>query len=375
MSDVLADTLQPFRSLRFMTGFCVLCLVLGIRVEAATPWTGYVYADATGGSVDGDDVIENGPRGDSDWDEAAGYYAPHAGAGVHIGLLANIWPPIGVTGPVAAADTDSKVWAGGGEIYLKTKLGNWGGPTEDYVAPGGAVYAPPENWGTSNSYGWLNQVHDVVSTTPSLQPGDPVQLQLSIDIEGEFNGWDSVRGEAWANAMATVMRLDDYLGYLDDGYTWFKLGHFQDGFGVPDYPNFWCGGSCVSSLGQIMFSRNATQAASVDHSETLTIQAKIGDRILLESAMSIVATLVNEALDTDPGPINGQVASVDFYDGYRFKTQLLPLTSGVEISGVPEPSPSALAYAALLTLAFSLWLRERGRKRVDRAWGGGWRRG
>lgn len=354
-------------SLLWVIGCFSLCVILGRQAEAATPWTGYVYAEATGGSVDADGVIENGPRGDSDWDESAGYYAPHAGAGVHSALLADLWPPIiGIDGPIAAADTDAKAWAGGGEIYLKTKLGNWGGPTENYVAPGGSVYAPPENWGTSIGYGWMNQVHDVTSSVPGLQPGDPVQIRLSISIDGEFADWDSVRGESWANAMATVVRLEDYLGYLDDGYDWFKFSHFLDGFGVDDYPNFWCG-SCVTAMGQIVFSHNAAQGATVDHSDTLTIQARIGDRIVLESAMSIVATLVNEALDTDPGLINGQIASVDLYDGYRFKTELVPLTPGVEISGVPEPSQAALALAALATVALSCSLSSGHKKRAQLA--------
>jgi hypothetical protein len=349
----MAEVSRLSRSLIWMIGCCSLCLLLGTRAEAATPWTGYVYADATGGSVDGDGVIENGPRGDSDWDEAAGYYSPYAGAGIHSALLGDIWPPvIGIDGPIAAADTDARVWAGGGVIRLKTKLGNWHGPTENYVAPGGAVYAPPENWGTSNGYGWFNQVHDVTSSVPSLQPGDPVQLRLIIDIEGAFEDWASVRGQAWANAMATVVRVDDYLGYLDSGYDWFKLSHFLDSFGVDDYPNFWCD-SCVTPLGQMIFHHDDTLGATVDHNATLTIQARIGDRIVLESAMAIGGMLVNEALDADPALINGQIAGVDLYDGYSFQTQLMSLTPGVEINGVPEPSQGVLAYAALVTLALT----------------------
>jgi len=350
---------DPRRLRRALPGlvFCGLCAALGSGAQAATPWTGYAYADATGGTVGIDGVIDNGPRGDSDWDEAMGYYAPRAASGIHSALLADPWPPIGITVPVGAGDAAAKVWAGGGEIDLRAKVGNWGGPTAEYRAPGGAVYPPPPIFGTARAYGWVNQVHDVVSTTPDLEPGDPVQVRLSVDIQGEFHGWASVRGNAGATAMATVLRLDDYVGYLD-GYDWLEVGHFEDGFGLPDYPNFWCNG-CVSPLGQLLFMHAAAEGEAVDHSDTLTIEARIGDRILLEAAMSVVTSLVNEALDTEPEFIDGQIASVDFYDGYTFATHLVPITPGVEISRVPEPPEAVLACTALVTLLLALRLRPR----------------
>jgi hypothetical protein len=309
--------------------FAVIAWSLGAGVAHAAPQPVYGYAMASAieglGPSAGDEEHGAGPvhaeEGDFCW-----FHGTASGCG---GL------PAAAPG-AASAWAEVSANAAAGSAALEVEAFNYGVPDPPFPIP------PYGEWGEASSYAYLRTTWEVASTDPSLELGDPVELELSLLLDGIFDlhpitdpdrGRGSARLTFMLNHSADTVWLEEDF-YLDE-YRYLGPGSFADvlagyssgaidfqGYGVTDVDG-------PVSLG-----------------ETRAIMVQVGDVVTLEVAVSASVVIENTNTEglTDPFYIEGDFAQT-------FSQSFEATTPGARLTLVPEPSTVVMVTAGLSGLA------------------------
>jgi hypothetical protein len=251
--------------------------------------------------------------------------------------------PMAAPGAVAAWG-EASADAAAGSAALEVEAFNYGVPDPLFQLP------PHDDWGKASSYAYLRTTWEVASTDPSLELGDPVELELSLLLEGIFDlhpGTDPDRGQGSArltfmlnHSADTVWLEEDF--YLDE-YRYLGPGTFADVLG-----GYWSGTIDFQGYGV------SNVDGPVSLGETRAIMVQVGEVITLEVGVSagVVIENTNTAGLTDPFYIEGDFA-------HTFSQSLEATTPGALLTLVPEPGTALLMTLGLSGLA--VFGRRRGR--------------
>ncbi len=295
----------------------------------ASPVPVYAYAEAyvSEGLSPPEEGGEHGPG--PVHGEAGDYCWFHAGSG-------------GCPGSVVANPGGVAAWgevfadAGSGSSSLTVEAFNYGVPDRSPPLP------PHNHWGVANGYAYLRSTWEVSATDPSLQVGDPVELEFSFLLDGVFDigsATDPGRGYSEAgvafmlNHLADAVWLDEDF-YLDE-YRYLNRGSFDD---------------IQADLGGLAIESQRYSLTNVDGPVSLadarTILVHVGDVVTLETAIrtDLLIWNTNAAGLNDIFYMEGDFANT-------FSQSLQATTLGAQLTLVPEPTTALLLGCGLLGLA------------------------
>ena len=195
------------------------------------------------------------------------------------------------------------------------------------LTPGSQYLITPMEWGIGASYGYLRSLWEV-NTDGSLSLGDSVNLTGGITISGEFQGEDdlSLRATMMVNKVENAFWLENS-EYID--YATFDDTILPDSAAINNM--FWFYNEALDS--------DATDDP-VNIDESASIQANVGDIILVEAMLNTKAVLPNDG--------TGRDIWAEF--GHTLASSLTPDTQGVVLvpygtggnNGSPVPEPATL---------------------------------
>lgn len=277
---------------------------------------------------------------------AAGSYYSDDGPGVS----SVSWPPPMGMGPNAGAGA-GKAWADPENGTIKVKAeGVQNNSSGDPIVIGGIQ--TPTYVGGADAFGYTRSSWEVVSDG-TLQPGDPVSLDLSLSIEGSFAGNPSTEGPACIRAALLLNKIDD-VWWLDGGLYGdyqFNFGGIDDGLIFPtfDYMTTNLAGPNVN----ITLPTGSSGLPIFPDAEIPT--SSVGDVLVMETLFDAYAYLKNDGY--------GGNIEADFYN--TLQSSLTVTTTGASLvpyggpttAPIPEPSSFLLLGGGLGCLL--IWRRKR----------------
>jgi len=182
-------------------------------------------------------------------------------------------------GSVVAEPASKQIWCLTGAMTRN-------GPVAPYCVPnpfgsGEICYPAPSTWGEGISYGYMRKVV-VVQSTGTLQTGDPVDINASLEVQGTYegDGWDALsKGVLFLSKMSETFWLAGIVGR-----EYLRWSDVEDILGTPDILN--------SMLGYLVIDLNSD--------DDITATVAIGDTIIVEVAFN------NTVKHTNPGDISGE---------------------------------------------------------------------
>jgi hypothetical protein len=172
------------------------------------------------------------------------------------------------------------------QIWCLTNAMARNGPVAPYCVPnpfgsGQICYPAPSTWGEGISYGYLRKTV-VVQSTGTLQTGDPVDINASLEVMGTYegDGWDALStGVLFLNKMSENFWLS---GIVTREYL--RWSDVEDILGTPYMLN--------AMLGYLAIDLNST--------DDITATVAIGDTIIVEVAFN------NTVKHTNPAGISAE---------------------------------------------------------------------
>ena len=158
------------------------------------------------------------------------------------------------------------------------------GPTAQYCVDnpfgtGPICYGIPSTWGYGSAYGYIRKVVSVESDG-TLQPGDPVEIEASLSLQG-----DGVQSGSHVRPVLFLTRMGDA-----EWHTWgeyLNWGGVEDVLGTPDMVD--------SMLGYMDLS--VIPVDPTDYTNSISASVSVGDVIVMETMFRAYSSLDNPGSD------------------------------------------------------------------------------